>query len=84
MQIVGVKDDNAFAEHLLNVPEHLLADLADIHLAVGYDGIPLRAGHGAPARLVVPGRRGPEWVKWVTRIDTDHRPAWLQPPLPLS
>lgn len=61
-----------------------LADLADIHLAVGYDGQPLRAGHGAPARLVVPGRRGPEWVKWVTRIDTDHRPAWLQPPLPLS
>ena len=61
-----------------------LADLADLHLAVGYNGQPLRAGHGAPVRLVVPGRRGPEWIKWVTRIDTDNRPAWLQPPLPLS
>lgn len=61
-----------------------LSDLPDLHLAVGYSGQPLRPGHGAPARLVVPGRRGPEWIKWVTRIDPDNRPAWLQPPLPLS
>lgn len=61
-----------------------IGDLARLHLAVGYAGQPLRAGHGAPVRLVVPGRRGPEWVKWVTRIDSDDRPAWLQPPLPLS
>src|SRR3954470_15110099 len=25
--------------------------------------------HGAPVRLVAPGRRGFEWVKWVTRIE---------------
>jgi DMSO/TMAO reductase YedYZ molybdopterin-dependent catalytic subunit len=25
--------------------------------------------HGAPARLVAPGRRGFEWVKWVTRVE---------------
>jgi hypothetical protein len=30
---------------------------------------PLTHGHGAPARLVAPGRRGFEWVKWVIRID---------------
>lgn len=59
-------------------------DLDRIHLAVGYGGQPLRRGHGAPARLVVPGRRGPEWIKWVTSIDDDSRPSWLQPPLPLS
>ena len=29
----------------------------------------LRHGHGAPARLVAPGRRGFQWVKWVERID---------------
>ena len=59
-------------------------DLADIHLAVGYGGEPLRPSHGAPVRLVVPGRRGPEWIKWVTSIDDDDRPSWFQPPLPLS
>ena len=37
---------------------------------------PLPHGHGAPARLVAPGRRGFHWVKWVVRIelieDEDH------------
>lgn len=61
-----------------------LGDLDAIYLAVGYEGRPLRPGHGAPVRLVVPGRRGFEWVKWVTSIDDDARPAWLQPPLPLT
>lgn len=59
-------------------------DLADLHLAVGYGGEPLHRRHGAPVRLVVPGRRGFEWVKWVVRVDPGDRPAWLQPPLPLS
>lgn len=30
---------------------------------------PLDHGHGAPARLVAPGRRGFQWVKWVVRIE---------------
>ena len=55
-----------------------------VYLAVGYGGEPLRAGHGAPVRLVAPGRRGPWWVKWVTQVDDSDRPAWLQPPLPLA
>jgi DMSO/TMAO reductase YedYZ molybdopterin-dependent catalytic subunit len=30
--------------------------------------------HGAPARLVVPGARGFQWVKWVTRIELHDGP----------
>jgi DMSO/TMAO reductase YedYZ molybdopterin-dependent catalytic subunit len=45
---------------------------------------PLSAGHGAPARLVAPGRRGYWWVKWVTSIDVDDEPWWWQPPFPLT
>jgi DMSO/TMAO reductase YedYZ molybdopterin-dependent catalytic subunit len=61
-----------------------IGSLDRIYLAVGYGGRPLRANHGAPVRLVVPGRRGPWWVKWVTSVEPDERPAWQQPPLPLT
>ena len=30
---------------------------------------PLNHGHGAPVRLVAPGRRGFQWVKWVVRVE---------------
>ncbi len=59
-------------------------ELDDLHLAVGYGGDPLAPGHGGPVRLVVPGRRGPWWVKWVTSIEADGRPSWFQAPLPLT
>lgn len=59
-----------------------LADAADLYLATGYQGRPLRRGHGAPVRLVAPGRRGPQWVKWVVDVAVTDRPAWLQLPLP--
>jgi DMSO/TMAO reductase YedYZ molybdopterin-dependent catalytic subunit len=38
-------------------------------LATAVAGRPLPAGNGAPCRLVAPGRRGLEWVKWVDRIE---------------
>lgn len=38
-------------------------------LATGVAGQPLPLANGAPARLVVPGRRGLDWVKWVTTIE---------------
>jgi DMSO/TMAO reductase YedYZ molybdopterin-dependent catalytic subunit len=66
--------DRFFAHH----------ELDDLYLAVGYEGEPLQARHGAPVRLVVPGRRGYWWVKWVTSVEPDGRPAWLQLPLPLA
>lgn len=37
-------------------------------LATGVGGVDLPAGNGAPCRLVVPDRRGLDWVKWVTDI----------------
>ena len=53
-------------------------------LATHVGGVPLSAGHGAPVRLVVPGRRGFWWVKWVTAIDVNSEPWWWQPPFPLT
>jgi DMSO/TMAO reductase YedYZ molybdopterin-dependent catalytic subunit len=35
---------------------------------------PLSHGHGAPVRLVAPGRRGYQWVKWVVRVEVHDGP----------
>jgi DMSO/TMAO reductase YedYZ molybdopterin-dependent catalytic subunit len=61
-----------------------LSDLDRLVLAVAVDGAPLTPGHGYPARLVAPGRRGFWWVKWVTAIDVTDEPWWWQPPFPLT
>ena len=53
-------------------------------LATHVGGETLSHGHGFPLRLVAPGRRGFEWVKWVESMELDSRPAWFQPPLPLQ
>ena len=37
-------------------------------LATHYGDQPLQHWHGAPMRLVAPGRRGFMWVKWVTEV----------------
>lgn len=37
-------------------------------LATSVAGVPLPADNGAPCRLVVPGRRGLDWVKWVDEV----------------
>jgi hypothetical protein len=53
-------------------------------LATHVAGAPLSQGHGFPLRLVVPDRRGFEWVKWVVRIRVLRTSDLLQSPLPLT
>jgi hypothetical protein len=60
------------------------SDAPGLILATHVGDVPLSSGHGAPARLVAPGRRGYWWVKWVTAIDVDDEPWWWQSPFPLT
>ena len=59
-------------------------ELDGLLLATAMAGEPLRRGLGAPVRLVVPGRRGFWWVKWVVAVEVEDAPSWWQPPLPLQ
>jgi len=59
-------------------------DLPRLLVATGVAGRPLDPGHGFPARIVAPGRRGFWWVKWVERIELSPAPWWWQSPFPLS
>jgi hypothetical protein len=70
---------------LTGYDRHLpLSELDHLLLAVAADGAPLAPGHGYPARLVAPGRRGFWWVKWVAGVELSRRPWWVQPPFPLA
>ncbi len=50
-----------------------LEEAEDALLATHVGEDQLAHGHGAPARLVAPGRRGFQWVKWVTRVEVRSR-----------
>jgi DMSO/TMAO reductase YedYZ molybdopterin-dependent catalytic subunit len=51
-----------------------LAEAPRLLLATHVAGAPLSHGHGAPCRLVAPGHRGFQWVKWVERIELHDGP----------
>jgi DMSO/TMAO reductase YedYZ molybdopterin-dependent catalytic subunit len=57
-----------------------LAEARAALLATHVGGEALSHGHGAPLRLVAPGRRGFEWVKWLVALEVltepDYR-KWL-------
>jgi hypothetical protein len=46
-----------------------IAEASQALLATHVGGQALSHAHGAPARLVAPGRRGFEWVKWIVRVE---------------
>jgi hypothetical protein len=51
-----------------------LDEAMDALLATHVGGAPLPAGNGAPLRLVAPGRRGFQWVKWVVAVEVLETP----------
>ena len=51
-----------------------LDDARGLLLATHVGGEPLAHRHGAPCRLVAPGRRGFQWIKWVERIEVHEDP----------
>jgi Oxidoreductase molybdopterin binding domain len=61
-----------------------IGDAARLVLATRVGGERLTPGHGAPVRLVPPGRRGFWWVKWVARVEVSETPWWWQSPFPLT
>jgi DMSO/TMAO reductase YedYZ molybdopterin-dependent catalytic subunit len=50
-----------------------LAEAREATLATRVDGDRLSHGHGFPLRLVAPGRRGFQWVKWVESVRVTRR-----------
>lgn len=59
-------------------------DVDGLLVATRAGGRPLDRGHGFPARVVAPGRRGFWWVKWVDTIELSAAPWWWQWPFPLA
>ncbi|HET7323708.1 MAG TPA: molybdopterin-dependent oxidoreductase [Halococcus sp.] len=50
-----------------------IEEARDALLATHTDGERLSHGHGFPLRLVAPGRRGFQWVKWIEEIEVSYQ-----------
>jgi DMSO/TMAO reductase YedYZ molybdopterin-dependent catalytic subunit len=55
-----------------------LAEARAVLLATHVGGEVLSHGHGAPLRLVAPGRRGFQWVKWLVALEVLTEPDYRQ------
>lgn len=51
-----------------------LAEARNLLLATSVGEETLSHAHGAPLRLVAPGRRGFQWIKWVVRLELHDGP----------
>ena len=56
-----------------------LRDAHRLLLATRVGGEPISHEHGAPLRLVAPGRRGFQWVKWIVAIELHGGPDYGAP-----
>jgi DMSO/TMAO reductase YedYZ molybdopterin-dependent catalytic subunit len=54
-------------------------EAGELLLATHVAGATLTHDHGAPVRLVAPGARGFQWVKWVTRLELRREPDLTAP-----
>ena len=76
LDAVGIRDGAAWVQfrsvtgYRWSLP---LEEARDATLATHVDGERLAHGHGAPLRLVAPGRRGFQWVKWVEEVRVTRR-----------
>lgn len=61
-----------------------LAQAGSYLLAMSVSDQPLSHGHGFPLRLVAPGQRGVNWVKWISRIQVNESSKLWQLPVPLQ
>jgi len=81
LDAAGVRDEARFVSfrsvtgYRWSLP---IAEARDALLATGVGGQQLRHGHGFPARLVAPGRRGFQWVKWIDRVEVRRSPDYGQ------
>jgi len=65
---VHVESLEEHSPYRVSLVNHQQAGDADTLLATHLDGRPLTADHGAPLRLIGPGRPGVNQTKWVTRV----------------
>ncbi|MEF8790007.1 MAG: molybdopterin-dependent oxidoreductase [Haloarculaceae archaeon] len=76
LDAVGVRDGAAWVQfrsvtgYRWSIP---IEEARDATLATHVDGERLAHGHGFPLRLVAPGRRGFQWVKWVESVRVTRR-----------